>query len=92
MIYHNFYFTINEIIKKLKDIFETYNKFVKLNIEFYNSNFDMSVKDKKKFFEIFYVYFKLLIPARSFLIYVHSLLIYVRNPLFCISLPTYDPF
>ena len=66
MIYHNSYFTINEIIKKLKGIFETYNKFVKLNIEFYDSNFDMSVKDKKKFFEIFYVYFNIIIALLNY--------------------------
>ena len=37
--YYNFYFTINEIIVKLKSIFEIYDKFIKLNVEFHNFNF-----------------------------------------------------
>ena len=61
IIYHNFYFTINEIIKKLKNIFEIYNKFIKLNIELYNSNFDINIKNKNKFFEIFYARFNIII-------------------------------
>ena len=61
IIYYYFYFTINEIIKKLKNIFEIYDKLIKSNIEFYDSNFDMSVKDKKKSFKIFYIHFNAVI-------------------------------
>ena len=68
--YHNSYFTINEIIKKLKDIFEIYNKFIKLNVKLYNSNFDMNVKNKKKSFEIIYVRFNAVI---AFLNYINIL-------------------
>ena len=67
IIYHNFYFTTNEIIKKLKSIFETYNKLIKLNIEFHDSNFDMSVKDKKEFFEIFYARFNTVIILLNYI-------------------------
>ena len=67
IIYHNSYFTINEIIKKLKSIFEIYNKFIKSNAEFHNSNFDMNVKDKKKFFEIFYARFNTIIASLNYI-------------------------
>ena len=70
IIYYNFYFTINEIIKKLKDVFKIYDKLVKLDIELYNSNFDMNVKNKKKFFEIFYARFNAII---AFLNYINIL-------------------
>ena len=73
IIYHNFYFTINEIIKKLKNIFKIYDKFVKLNVDFYDSNFDMSVKNKKKSFEIFYARFNTII---AFLNYINILKIF----------------
>ena len=66
MIYHNFYFIINEIIKKLKSIFETYNKFIKSNIELHDSNFDINVKDKKKSFEIFYARFNAIIAFLNY--------------------------
>ena len=64
---------INEIIKKLKSIFEIYDKFIKLNVEFYNSNFDINVKNKKKFFEIFYIRFNAII---AFLNYINILKIF----------------
>ena len=67
IIYYNFYFTINEIIKKLKNIFEIYDNFVKLNIEFHDSNFDMNVKNKKKSFEIFYTYFSATIVSLNYI-------------------------
>ena len=67
MIYHNPYSTINEIIKKLKNIFEIYDKLVKLNIEFHDLNFDMSVKDKKKSFEIFYARFNAIIVLLNYI-------------------------
>ena len=67
IIYHNFYFTINEIIKKLKNIFEIYNKLIKSNIKFHNSNFDMNVKDKKKFFKIFYIRFNTIIVFLNYI-------------------------
>ena len=70
IIYYNFYFTINEIIKKLKNMFKIYDKLLKLNNEFYNSNFDMNVKDKKKSFEIFYIRFNAII---AFLNYINIL-------------------
>ena len=70
IIYYNFYFTINEIIKKLKNVFKIYDKLIKLNIELYNSNFDMNVKNKKKFFEIFYARFNAII---AFLNYINIL-------------------
>ena len=68
--YYNFYFTINEIIKKLNNIFKIYNKFNKSNVEFYNSNFDINVKDKKKFLKIFYARFN---AAIAFLNYLNIL-------------------
>ena len=67
IIYYKLYFTIDEIIKKLKNMFEIYNKLVKSNIEFHNSNFDMSVKDKKKFFEIFYARFNAVIASLNYI-------------------------
>ena len=70
IIYHNSYFTINEIIKKLKNMFEIYDKFIKSNVEFHDSNFDMGVKDKKKSFEIFYARFNAII---AFLNYINIL-------------------
>ena len=67
MIYHNSYFTINEIIKKLKSIFKIYDKFIKSNVELYNSNFDMNIKNKKKFFEIFYARFNAIIVFLNYI-------------------------
>ena len=67
IIYHNSYFTINEIIKKLKSIFKIYDKLVKSNVELYNSNFDMNVKDKKKSFETFYVRFNVIIASLNYI-------------------------
>ena len=58
---------INEIIKKLKNMFKIYDKFIKLNIELYNSNFDMNIKDKKKFFEIFYIRFNAIIVFLNYI-------------------------
>ena len=66
MIYYNSYFTINEIIKKLKNMFKIYDKFIKLNVELYNSNFDINVKNKKKSFEIFYVRFNAIIVSLNY--------------------------
>ena len=66
MIYHNSYFTIDEIVKKLKDMFKIYDKFVKLNIELYNSNFDMNIKNKKKSFETFYARFSAIIALLNY--------------------------
>ena len=57
---------INEMIKKLKDMFETYDKLVKSNVEFHDSNFDMGVKNKKEFFEIFYVRFNIVIASLNY--------------------------
>ena len=67
IIYHNSYFTINEIIKKLKNMFEIYDKLIKLNIEFYDSNFDMSVKNKDKSFKIFYARFNIIIALLNYI-------------------------
>ena len=73
IIYYNFYFTINEIIKKLKNIFKIYDKLIKLNIEFHNSNFDIKVKNKKEFFEFFYIRFN---AAIALLNYINTLKIF----------------
>ena len=73
MIYYNSYFTADEMIKKLKNIFEIYDKFVKSNVDLYDSNFDMNVKNKKKFFEIFYARFN---AAIAFLNYINILKIF----------------
>ena len=54
------------MIKELKNMFETYNKFVKSNVEFYDLNFDMSVKNKKKSFEIFYARFNIIIAFLNY--------------------------
>ena len=70
IIYYNSYFTINEIIKKLKSIFEIYDKFIKSNVELYDSNFDINVKNKKKSFETFYARFNIII---AFLNYINIL-------------------
>ena len=51
-------------------MFKTYNKFVKSDIELYNSNFDMNIKNKKKSFEIFYARFNVII---AFLNYINTL-------------------
>ena len=61
---------INEIIKKLKNMFEIYDKFVKSNVDFYDLNFDINVKNKKKSFEIFYTRFNAII---AFLNYINIL-------------------
>ena len=66
MIYYNFYFTTDEMIKKLKNMFKIYDKLVKSNIEFYDSNFDMNIKNKKKFFEIFYARFNAIIASLNY--------------------------
>ena len=42
---------------ELNIIFEIYNKIVKSDIEFQDLNFDMSFKEKKEIFEIFYTRF-----------------------------------
>ena len=55
------------MIKKLKNMFKTYNKLVKSNAKFHNSNFDMNVKDKKKSFEIFYVHFNTIIALLNYI-------------------------
>ena len=65
--YYNLYFTINEIIVKLKNMFKIYNKFIKLNIRFYNFNFKISIKDKKRFFEFFYIRFNAIIVFLNYL-------------------------
>ena len=54
------------MIKKLKDMFKIYDKLVKSDVELYDSNFDMNVKDKKKFFEIFYVRFNAIIASLNY--------------------------
>ena len=59
--YYKLYFTINEIILKLNVIFEIYDKVIKLNVKFYDLNFAINIKNKKKSFEIFYVRFNVII-------------------------------
>ena len=58
------------MIKKLKNIFKIYDKLVKSDVEFHDSNFDINVKDKKKSFEIFYARFNAII---AFLNYINIL-------------------
>ena len=65
--YHNLYSIIEKIVTKLNIIFKIYNKVIKLDIKFYNLNFIMSVKDKKKFFEIFYICFNAIIISLNYL-------------------------
>ena len=66
MNYYNFYFIVEKIIIELNNIFETYNKIVKLNIKFYIVDFVISVKNKKKFFEIFYIHFNIIIVLLNY--------------------------
>ena len=61
------------MIKKLKNMFKIYDKLIKLNVKFHNSNFDISVKNKKRFFEIFYARFNAII---AFLNYINTLKIF----------------
>ena len=61
------------MIKKLKNIFKIYNKLIKLNVKFYDSNFDTNVKDKNKSFKIFYTRFSAIIV---FLNYINILKIF----------------
>ena len=58
------------MIKELKDIFKIYNKFIKLNVDLYDSNFDINIKNKNKFFKIFYARFNIII---AFLNYINIL-------------------
>ena len=58
------------MILKLNVMFETYDKIIKSNIEFYDFNFVMSVKDKKKSFKTFYIRFS---AAIAFLNYINIL-------------------
>ena len=55
------------MIKKLKNIFKIYDKLIKSNAEFYSSNFDIYIKDKKKFFEIFYIRFNVIIVFLNYI-------------------------
>ena len=48
-------------------MFEIYDKLIKLNIEFYDSNFDMSVKNKDKSFKIFYARFNIIIALLNYI-------------------------
>ena len=54
-------------------MFEIYNKLIKSNVEFHNSNFNINVKNKKKSFEIFYARFNAIIV---FLNYINILKIF----------------
>ena len=47
-------------------MFKIYDKFVKLNVNFHNSNFDINVKNKKKSFEIFYIHFNAIITFLNY--------------------------
>ena len=47
-------------------MFKTYNKLIKLNVNFHNSNFDMNIKDKKKSFEIFNIRFNATIVSLNY--------------------------
>ena len=67
MNYYNLYFTIKEIITKLNIIFKIYNKIAKLDIKLYNPNFAINIKNKKKFFEIFYIHFNVTIAFLNYL-------------------------
>ena len=65
--HYNFYFIVNEIILKLNVMFETYDKVVKSDIEFYDLNFAMSVKDKKRVFKTFYIRFNAIIAFLNYM-------------------------
>ena len=71
--HHNFYFITNEMILKLNVIFKMYDKIIKSNVEFYDFNFAISVKDKKKYFKTFYARFSAVI---AFLDYINILKIF----------------
>ena len=55
------------MITKLDAIFGIYNKVDKLNIELYNPNFAIDIKDKKESFEIFYIRFSAAIALLNYL-------------------------
>ena len=55
------------MILKLNIMFETYDKVAKSNVEFYDFNFVMNIKDKKKFFEIFYTRFNAAIVSLNYI-------------------------
>ena len=48
-------------------MFEIYNKLVKSNVEFHNSNFDINVKNKKKSFKTFYARFNTIIASLNYI-------------------------
>ena len=54
------------MIKKLKNMFKIYDKLIKSNFDFYDSNFDISIKNKKKSFEIFYTRFNTIIAPLNY--------------------------
>ena len=60
------YYLINEIIAKFDVIFKIYDKIVKFDIELYNLNFQMKIKNKKKNFEFFYIRFNTTIASLNY--------------------------
>ena len=61
----NFYISFNEIIKELYSIFDDFDKFIKCDIELYNSIFAIDIKRKKTFNE-FYTRFSAIIALLSY--------------------------
>ena len=73
MFHSNSYTAVEQIIMKLHFIFETYDKIIKSNVKFYDLNFVMRDKNKKKTFETFYARFN---AAITFLNYLNILKIF----------------
>ena len=51
----------------MNNIFKIHDKVIKLNVNFHNSNFAINVKNKKRFFEIFYVHFNVIIISLNYI-------------------------
>ena len=66
-ISEDFYLILKEIIKKLYNIFDKYDKFINCDIELYNLVFAIGIKFKKnKIFDKFYARFLIIIALLNY--------------------------
>ena len=66
MSHYNPYSTADKIIVKLDVMFGTYDKVAKSDVELYDPNFGMRVKEKKETFEAFYARFSAAIALLNY--------------------------
>ena len=63
----NLYILINEIIYKSNNIFNIFDKIIKIYINFYNSKFEIRLINKNKLFKLFYIRFNAIITLLYFI-------------------------